>query len=382
MAHKKNEKWVKEIEMLSARVDQQSMEEIERLGKSDNLEDQIKSLTIFENKYPGLPMKSSDFIREMMKSENEEVKQKAEEVYEKTVKVNLEIISESMKSFTEGYKNSFQNVISRLNEMSNSFLIAKEFAKQLNQSLEMPIKSISESLNAKYIEPLTTSRERLDKQLTTMMDYHSPILTSISYAALFLEQKNSEVTLGQILGRDPEDIKNDLKKVIAAEGDIIFNYEGYKFLSSLEMFLRALIQKRIIERYSNNIENKIPQKMSRRWEKRKKEENDTKIDSDYKLIDYSDFTDLKQIFEKGKNLNEFSDLANMEDLKGLISKLHELEPIRKKIAHSRALSKREFDKLKIYAEDIFRMLLDTSDVQSERGLAGDYSNKRAKRNDR
>lgn len=361
MTHKKNEKWVKEIEMLSARVDQQSMEEIERLGKSDNVEDQIKSLTIFENKYPRLPMKSEDFIGEMIKSENEEVKQKAEEVYEKTVKVRLEKISESMKSFTEAYKNSFQNVIPRLNEISNSFLIAEEFAKQLNQSLEMSIKSISKSLNANYIGHLTTIRtmirERIDKPLTTMMNYNSPILTSISYVAPLLEQKNSEATLGQILKRDPEDIKNDLEKVIAAKEDIIFNYVGYRFLSDLERFLRGLIQKRIIEPYSDIIENKISKSILDEWKRRKKEEeNNIMVDSDYELIDYSDFTDLKQIFEKGRNLNEFSDLANGEELKGLISKLHELDPIRKKIAHSRALSKREFDKLKIYAEDIFRTL--------------------------
>lgn len=357
MTHKKNEKWVKEIEMLSARVDQQSMEEIERLGKSDNVEDQIKSLTIFENKYPRLPMKSSDFVSEMIKSENEEVQQKAQEVYEKTVKVRLKKISESMNSFTEAYKNSLQNVIPRLNELSNSFLIAEEFAKQLNQSLEMSIKSINKSLNTKYIEPLTTIRERIDKTLTTMMNYNSPILTSISYVAPLLEQKNSEATLGQILKKDSEDIKDDLEEVIAAKEDIIFNYDGYRFLSDLEKFLRGVIQKRIIEPHSDIIENKIPKNILNEWKRRKKEEeNNIMVDSGYELIDYSDFTDLKQIFEKGKNLNEFSDLANGEELKGLISKLHELDPIRKKIAHSRALSKREFDKLKIYAEDIFRTL--------------------------
>jgi hypothetical protein len=358
LTHKKNEKWVKEIEMLSARVDQQSMEEIERLGKSDNVEDQIKSLTIFENKYPRLPHTSEDFIGKMIKSGNDEVKQKAEEVYEKTVKVSLEKLSEIMKSSTAAYIINLQNVIPRLDEMSSSFLIAEAFSKQLNQFREMPIKSISESINiAKYIEPFTTIRERIDKPLTPMMNYNSPILTSISYAAPLLEQKNSEATLGQILKRDPEDIKNDLEKVIAAKEDIIFNYNGYIFLSDLERFLRGLIQKKIIEPYLDIIENKIHKSILDEWERRKKEEeNNTMVDSGYELIDYSDFTDLKRIFEKGNNLNEFSDLANGEELKGLISKFHELDPIRKKIAHSRALSKREFDKLKIYAEDIFRTL--------------------------
>jgi hypothetical protein len=148
-----------------------------------------------------------------------------------------------------------------------------------------------------------------------------------------------------------------LEKVKAAKDDIIFNYEGYGFLSDLERFLRGLIQKRIIDPYLRSIENKIPKGLLDKWEGRKKEEESNKIvDSGYESIDYSDFTDLKQIFEKGKNLNLFSDLANGEELKGVISKLHELDPIRKKIAHSRALTKREFDKLKIYAKDIFRTL--------------------------
>lgn len=221
MTNKRNEESVKE--RLMARVDLQSMEKIERLGKSGNEGDQIKALTIFENTYPKLPIKRArDFIDEMKKSENEEVKQQAGEVYEKTVKVYLEKLSESLRSFTEVYRNSFQILIPRLNEISNSFLISKQFAKLLNESLEMPIKSISKSLTAEYIKPLKTISETVGKQLTTMR-YGSPILETISYAAPLIEKRDSEATLGQILKRDPDDIRSDLEKVIDTEEDVIFN---------------------------------------------------------------------------------------------------------------------------------------------------------------
>ena len=354
LTNNKNKQSAKE--MLMARVDIQSMEEIEGHSKSDNVEDRIKALTIFENEYSRLPMKRAwDFIGKMKNSENEKVKQKAGDVYEKTVKVDMEKFSDSMRNFTEAYKNSFQNLVPRLNDISNSFLISKQFAEQLNKSLEIPIKSINKSIIAEYIKPRETISETLGKQLTTIR-YSSPILTASFYATPLLEMKEAEETLEQILKKDPEDIKDDLEKVIAAEEDIVFNYEGYRILCDLERLLRWLIQKKIIEPYSDIIGNKIPPKILTEWERRKREEeNNVLVDSSHELIDYSDFTHLKIIFEKGRNLNEFSDVANGEELKGLISKLHELDPIRKKIAHSRSLSKREFDKLKIYAEDIIRI---------------------------
>ena len=343
-------------EMLMVWADIRSMEEIERLSKNDNVEDKIKALAIFENKYHRLPRKRAwDFIEEMRNSENEKAKQKAGDIYEKTVKVDLEKLSDSMRSFTEAYKNSFQNLVPHLNEISNSFLISKQFAEQLNKSLEMPIKSISKSITAEYIKPWKTISETLGKQLTTIR-YGSPILTTGFYARPLIEMRESEETLEQILKKDSKDIKNDLEKAIVTEEDIIFNYDGYRILCDLERLLRGLIRKKIIEPYSDIIENKIPKNMLTEWNRRKREEeNNALVDSGHELIDYSDFTELKIICEKGKNLNEFSDVANGEELKGLISKLHELDPIRKKIAHSRSLSKREFDKLKIYAEDIIRI---------------------------
>ncbi len=79
------------------------------------------------------------------------------------------------------------------------------------------------------------------------------------------------------------------------------------------------------------------------------------MEGNYELIDYSNFTDLKQVFEKGRNHELFADMVDQEQFKTVISKLHELDPIRKKIAHYRPLSKREFDRLELYTNDIIQM---------------------------
>ncbi len=93
--------------------------------------------------------------------------------------------------------------------------------------------------------------------------------------------------------------------------------------------------------------------MLKEWKSRKEEEEKNPvIDGNYELIDYSDFTDLKRIFEKGRNYKLFEDIINQEHFKVVISKLHELDPIRKKIAHSRSLSKKEMSRLVLYTEDI------------------------------
>lgn len=128
-----------------------------------------------------------------------------------------------------------------------------------------------------------------------------------------------------------------------------FNYEAYRFLSNLETYLRYLITKKIIEPYERNLESKIPRDVLSRWEERKS----CDTSDEYDLIYYSDFTDLKIIFEKGRNKDLFNDIFSNEEYKALITKLHELDPIRKKIAHSRPLTEIEFTRLVLYYNDIF-----------------------------
>ena len=141
-------------------------------------------------------------------------------------------------------------------------------------------------------------------------------------------------------------------QLIPAQGNV-FNIKAYESLYVLERYLRTLINVRIIEPNKSNLENKIRPEMLKEWKSRKEEEEKNPvIDGNYELIDYSDFTDLKRIFEKGRNYKIFEDIINQEYFKVVISKLHELDPIRKKIAHSRSLSKKEMSRLVLYTEDI------------------------------
>lgn len=141
-------------------------------------------------------------------------------------------------------------------------------------------------------------------------------------------------------------------QLIPVQGNV-FNIKAYESLYVLERYLRTLINVRIIEHNKSNLENKILPEMLKEWESRKEEEEKNPvIDGNYELIDYSDFTDLKRIFEKGRNYKLFEDIINQEHFKVVISKLHELDPIRKKIAHSRSLSKKEMSRLVLYTEDI------------------------------
>lgn len=337
-------------------ADVKSMEKIEGLGKSRKVGDQLKALELFEEKYSKLPLRrASEFIEKKRKSKNKKVSEKAEEVYAKTIKERREKISESLKIFTQSYAKSIQESLAHLNKVSETFLISKQIAEQINKSIETPIKLMGSKVLAQYAAQSRSINELIEKQILPLTQ-PSPILTTSFYLQPLIRDKKSGATLSQLLGKEPEEIHEELEEAIESDKDIIFNYDAYRFLYDLERLLRGLIKKRIIEPYSDMLPNKIHKTLLDKWEERKKEEEQNKlVDNGYDLIEYSDFTDLKTIFEKGKNLDLFSDVANKEELKALISKLHELDPIRKKIAHSRALSKREFDKLRMYAEDINRI---------------------------
>ena len=88
------------------------------------------------------------------------------------------------------------------------------------------------------------------------------------------------------------------------------------------------------------------------WKYKKLKENPNSLEDESNLIDYSDFTDLKAILEKGKNKKLFEDLFTEEEMKVLTSKLHELNPIRIKIAHFRDLTMNELHRLTLYSNDI------------------------------
>ena len=122
------------------------------------------------------------------------------------------------------------------------------------------------------------------------------------------------------------DIEKELLKISRSQCDIIFNFQGYQFLFELEVFLRDLIQERIIAPCQNQKEtqNYIPSSILDEWESRKSnEEDDWRVSGSYRSIDYSDFTHLKMIFERGINIKKIEDLVNQQDFQLVVGKLHE-----------------------------------------------------------
>ncbi len=156
----------------------------------------------------------------------------------------------------------------------------------------------------------------------------------------------------------PTKLAEDITSVNKQKKDIIFNFPAYKYIFNLEFYLRIFITKHIIEPNKKQIASKIPDDMLNKWKDKKKDEekNIHVNNANYDLIEYSDFTDLKIILEKRTTIALIKDKISETNLKTITSKLTELEPIRLKIAHSRALTKDEFNTLKMYSDKIKKVL--------------------------
>ena len=184
-----------------------------------------------------------------------------------------------------------------------------------------------------------------------LLVHPSPILRTESF---FLEMSVDELdpykSFSNALGKSDECSTRDIDFISKQKNDFAFNTLAYPLLNKLEIHLRSLITEKMIrpklcDRFPDGIEDK--------WKNRKKmDEKNTRSDAEYELIDYSDFTDLKEIFQKGRNNELFKDIYSLEQIKAIQTKLHELDPIRKKIAHNRPISEEELARLKLYSDDI------------------------------
>ncbi len=189
----------------------------------------------------------------------------------------------------------------------------------------------------------------------------SPARTLMDYYRMIHDEGNEEMTLEEVSGKTNTEIEGDIQDALESEIESEYNFLGYRFLYELECFLRDIIQERIVDVNQDNIGNFVPKNILQQCNQRKEtEESSAYTRGDYRWIDYSDFNDLKTILEKGKNRRRFEDILNEEQFKCVVSKLHELDPIRKKIAHSRSLTKDEFNRLSMYSEDIARLLGESS----------------------
>jgi hypothetical protein len=255
---------------------------------------------------------------------------------------------EKKKSDSKESSKKLQESINDMNEGSKSFSKLRRFAKELSKSLEEPIASMNllNEIRPARIGPafIIGANAQIDR---------SPARTLDEYYQLVQRSKDEDRPLEEITGKSNQEMRNELEEAVESSIESEFNFLGYRFLYELENFLRDLIQERVVTPNEKNISNYVPKNILEQCDlRRTTEESSSYTYGSYRWIDYSDFNDLKTILEKGKNRKYFQDVLNEEQFKCVVSKLHELDPIRKKIAHSRSLTKEEFNRLSMYSEDI------------------------------
>jgi hypothetical protein len=334
--------------------DKKIMQEIVDLIKKNTVEDKLQALNILDTPSAKFPNGfDANVLLALKKDKNPQVQERAIALEKERLTKVLSKFSKMSSSF-----GSLGSVFSQLSfditAKSTAFDQSQKVAKELAKVIDKPIKSINPKKYLALQEAVGNLEGlnipfQIDKQ-------NSPITSSLTFISPIVLQPKSNSTIPELLHRSKASVIKDLKRIEKSDRDINFNVEAYRLLYNLERTLRDLIQTRICEKHKKIIKNKIHPDDLIKWKERQSEEKaDPLLDGDYRLIEYSDFSDLKRIFEKGKNKEEFHDLLDDEQFRNIISKLDELDSIRKKIAHSRPLTKREFDKLKIYAEDIARL---------------------------
>jgi hypothetical protein len=132
----------------------------------------------------------------------------------------------------------------------------------------------------------------------------------------------------------------------------------YEILKNLEKRLRESIQTRLSAIDANWWKSRIPDDVRRTAEDRKSRRETiwTWLSGpDLHPIHYVDFTDYSKIISRRDNWDQvFKPL--FADRDGIATRLKELEPIRNDIAHSRELSKKQRERLRLYADDIIDRL--------------------------
>jgi hypothetical protein len=343
------------------------IDEISALIKTGTSENKILALEKIESSGVSFPSNfEMPIFTQLRKDPDERVKTKANEVFNKKFGPYLKEFSKTLEEFSKVYGRTFQKLSSDVVATSAVYDASHNIAKIFRNSLTVPINSITLTPVFEMVKSQQKIFESLAIQPLFFPDF-SPIFATSAFVSRLADVADPGLTIPQALGKSVPEIERELDNVIESDEDAIFNFEGYAVLYHLERFLRDLIEQKICLKEPKMISNRIPKEIINQWKYRREEEKkNSNVSGQYDLIDYSDFTDLKMIFEKGKNIQLFRDICSEEQFRAVISKMNELDPIRKKIAHSRPLRKEEFDRLKMYAEDIDRILNRPHDTEKDK----------------
>ena len=123
---------------------------------------------------------------------------------------------------------------------------------------------------------------------------------------------------------------------------------AYSLFYILENKLRIFIERKLTEVYGNELWEKVPEDIRKYAEQRKYKERDSTLSPFHYML----FKHLRSVI--GKNWNIFK--GTFKKPTGIVSRLDELEPIRRKIAHCRLLSNDELAKLSLFFKEIDHMI--------------------------
>lgn len=346
-------------------ADLKLMSEIEEKVKSGDKTDIIESLNLFEANWNKLPYRRArEFIQSLKENKDIEIKTKAENIYASTIKSGEDKIIENAKEYAKSLSFSLPPIQNQMMYLSKAFDASKnmaELAKSI-QSLtktQYTINNVADSLNQliknqEIIHNVAMNIPNFNVTKPTFNIEYSPILrTDLFFSQMPKTIPEQTESFGNILNKNDREINENLKIISDENKEFAFNGVAYELLFTLENYFRGLILKFIINENRTNLGNYIPQKILDGWVERKQIEDANEFaEGEYDLIYYSNFTDIKDILRKNTKTLLNLKLFNDEQLATITSKLHELDPIRKKIAHNRALSKKEFDRLQMYCDDM------------------------------
>ncbi len=335
------------------------MEEIENLSRSPNKEDRLKSLELFKSKFPHLPAgKIGDYFNKMCSDSDLDVRDVAISYCESLPKRDTKSFKMMTNDINEYFNRSLRPQIEAIEKLQKSFSSSQKLARLIESNLKLSVREIS------HLEGLSTTMSNinasalaLSSKYASVLDTLSPISSSLNYVNAITTNVDENRTLPDVLGVSEDDVRHDLDVIQKSDIDVTFNNEGYKALLTIERSLRELINEKLIENSDPKYGGDIAGEIVKRCKKRQQEEIDSKmVATSNRYIDYSDFTDLEIIFKNRRNKQVLADIMNEQECDQIASKLHELHPIRIKIAHSRLLTYRELDRIKLYSKDILKLL--------------------------
>lgn len=147
--------------------------------------------------------------------------------------------------------------------------------------------------------------------------------------------------------------------------------EAYQLLRSLENTLRELIQEKLASIDGNWWETRVPQEVRKEASRRKSTDERLypwHVQKDLPLIYYVDFSDYAKIILLDKNWNQvFRDVFKNKLF--ILTKLRELEPIRRAIAHMRSISEKDLQKLRLYSEEITACIFSSIQISRKGDMA-------------